>query len=126
MSQELRETRQQCTALREQLQGLLVVTASAGQVDDNETEEKLKAAEAEKQALVDEQNKMKEEFEKWKEQYRQEHEGEEPSEDDRLVLVDVTTAILFVIFHSLFLNFEHDPTIRCLAFIVNDICGAVT
>jgi len=36
---------------------------------------------------------MKEEFEKWKEQYRQEHEGEEPSEDDRLVLVDVTTAI---------------------------------
>ncbi|KAM7449659.1 hypothetical protein ABFA07_002571 [Porites harrisoni] len=80
---ELRETRQQCTALREQLQGLLVVTASAGQVDDNETEEKLKAAEAEKQALVDEQNKMKEEFEKWKEQYRQEHEGEEPSEDDR-------------------------------------------
>lgn len=93
MSQELRETRQQCTALRQQLQGLLVVTASAGQVDDNETEEKLKAAEAEKQALVDEQNKMKEEFEKWKEQYRQEHEGEEPSEDDRLVLIDVTTAI---------------------------------
>lgn len=81
--QELRETRQQCTALREQLQGLLAATAAAGQVDDKETEEKLKAAEAEKQALVDEQNKMKEEFEKWKEQYRQEHEGEEPSEENR-------------------------------------------
>ncbi|KAL9985971.1 hypothetical protein ACROYT_G000022 [Oculina patagonica] len=81
--QELRETRQQCTALREQLQGLLAATAAAGQVDDKETEEKLKAAEAEKQALVDEQNKMKEEFEKWKEQYRQDHEGEEPAEDDR-------------------------------------------
>lgn len=81
--QELRETRQQCTALREQLQGLLAATAAAGQVDDKETEEKLKAAEEEKQALVDEQNKMKEEFEKWKEQYRQDHEGEEPTEDDR-------------------------------------------
>lgn len=85
--QELRETRQQCTALREQLQGLLAATAAAGQVDDKETEEKLKAAEAEKQALVDEQNKMKEEFEKWKEQYRQDHEGEEPSEEDRFVML---------------------------------------
>ena len=84
--QELRETRQQCTALREQLQGLLAATAAAGQVDDKETEEKLKAAEVEKQALMDEQNKMKEEFEKWKEQYRQDHEGEEPTEDDRFVM----------------------------------------
>lgn len=90
--QELRETRQQCTALREQLQGLLAATAAAGQVDDKETEEKLKAAEAEKQALVDEQNKMKEEFEKWKEQYRQDHEGEEPSEEDRFVML-VNTVI---------------------------------
>ena len=86
MPQELRETRQQCTALREQLQGLLAVAAAAGQVDNQENEEKLKAAEAEKQALVDEQNKMKEEFEKWKEQYQQEHEGEEPTEDDRFVM----------------------------------------
>ena len=85
--QELRETRQQCSALREQLQGLLAATAAAGQVDDKETEEKLKAAEEEKQALVDEQNKMKEEFEKWKEQYRQDHEGEEPTEDDRFVML---------------------------------------
>lgn len=83
--QELRDTRQQCTTLREQLQGLLVATAAVGQVDNNETEEKLKAAQEEKQALVDEQNKMKEEFEKWKEQYRQEHEGEEPAEEDRFV-----------------------------------------
>lgn len=83
--QELHKTRQQCTALREQLQGLLAATAVAGQVDDKETEEKLKAAEEEKQSLVDEQNKMKEEFEKWKEQYRQDHEGEEPTEDDRFV-----------------------------------------
>lgn len=81
--QELRESRQQCTALREQLQGLLAATAVAGQVDDKETEEKLKAAEEERQALVDEQKRMKEEFEKWKEQYQQEHEGKEPTEDDR-------------------------------------------
>lgn len=81
--QELRETRQQFTSLREQLQGLLVATAAAGQIDNNETDEKLKAAEAEKQSLVDEQNRMKQEIEKWKEQYRQEHEGEEPTNDDR-------------------------------------------
>lgn len=92
--QELRETRQQCTALREQLQGLLTATAAAGQVDDKETEEKLKAAEDEKQALVDEQNKMKEEFEKWKEQYRQGHEGEEPTEDDRFVILVNTVTLL--------------------------------
>ena len=66
---------------------MLAATAAAGQVDDKETEEKLKAAEVEKQALVDEQNKMKEEFEKWKEQYRQDHEGEEPTEDDRCVML---------------------------------------
>lgn len=81
--QELRETRQQCTSLREQLQGLLAATTAAGQVDDKETEEKLKAAEEERQALIDEQKRMKEEFEKWKEQYEQEHEGKEPTEDDR-------------------------------------------
>ena len=81
--QELRETRQQCTALREQLQGLLAATAAAGHIGNKETEDKLKAAETEKQTLIDEQNRMKEEFEKWKEQYRQEHEGEEPTEDDR-------------------------------------------
>lgn len=81
--QELRETRQQCTSLREQLQGLLVATTAAGQIGNEETEEKLKAAETEKQTLIDEQNRMKEEFEKWKEQYRQEHEGEDPAEDDR-------------------------------------------
>ena len=62
-----------------------MVTATAGKVDDTETEEKLKAAEAEKQALVDEQNRVKEEFEKWKEQYRQENEGEEPTEENRCV-----------------------------------------
>lgn len=81
--QELRETRQQCTSLREQLQGLLAATTAAGQIGNEETEEKLKAAETEKQTLIDEQNRMKEEFEKWKEQYRQEHEGEEPAEGDR-------------------------------------------
>lgn len=63
-----------------------MVTAAAGKVDDTETEEKLKAAEAEKQALVDEQNRVKEEFEKWKEQYRQENEGEEPTEENRCVV----------------------------------------
>ena len=67
------------------MQGLLAATAVAGQVDDKETEEKLKAAEEERQALVDEQKRMKEEFEKWKEQYQQEHEGKEPTEDDRFV-----------------------------------------
>lgn len=81
--QELRETRQQCISLREQLQGLLAATTAAGQIGNEETEEKLKAAETEKQTLIDEQNRMKEEFEKWKEQYRQEHEGEDPAEDDR-------------------------------------------
>ena len=59
------------------------MTAAAGQIDNNETEEKLQAAEAEKQSLIDEQNRMKEELEKWKEQYRLEHEGEEPTSDDR-------------------------------------------
>ena len=80
----MRETRQQCLMLREQLQGLLAVTTTV-QGDNKETEEKLKAAEAEKQSLLDEQNRMKEEFEKWKEQFKQEHDGEEPSEDDRFV-----------------------------------------
>ena len=63
-----------------------MATAAAGKVDDTETEEKLKAAEAEKQALVDEQNRMKEEFEKWKEQYQEEHEGEEPTEENTYVV----------------------------------------
>lgn len=63
-------------------------------MDDKETEEKLKAAEEEKQALVDEQNKMKEEFEKWKEQYRQDHEGEEPTEDDRFVMFNISLLIV--------------------------------
>ena len=89
---------------------MLAATAAAGQLDDKETEEKLKAAEAEKQALVNEQNKMKEEFEKWKEQYRQEHEGEEPSEENRFVIVgqcakkfqsnslvlDISSAVVFL------------------------------
>ena len=79
--QELRETRQQCVTLREQLQTLLLTAATVQ--DDTETEEKLKSAEAEKQALVEQQAKMKEEFEKWKEQFKEEHEGEEPTEDDR-------------------------------------------
>lgn len=69
---------------------MLAATTAAGQVDDKETEEKLKAAEEERQALIDEQNKMKEEFEKWKEQYQQEHEGQEPTEDDRFVLFNIS------------------------------------
>ena len=79
--QELRETRQQCAALRDQLQTLLATAAPAQ--SDAETEEKLKSAEAERQQLVEEQAKMKEEFDKWKEQFKEQNEGQEPTEEDR-------------------------------------------
>lgn len=67
--------------MREQLRGLLEATAQ--NKDDNETEEKLKAAEAEKMALEEQQIKMKQEVERWQEQYEADHDGQQPSEDDR-------------------------------------------
>ena len=75
--------------MREQLQGLLQVTSQ--NKDDKETEENLKAAEAEKQALEEEQAIMRKEFERWQEQYQAEH-GKKPTEENRL-------AALVVVFH---------------------------
>ena len=73
--------------LKERLK--VAVSQMTDAVDKNDVENRLEAVNSEKDDLQKENNEYKEQLEKWRAEFREEHDGREPSEEDRLGIVTI-------------------------------------
>ncbi|XP_065060252.1 myosin-2 heavy chain-like [Rhopilema esculentum] len=75
------ELKRENESLKERLK--VAVSQMADSIDIGDVKSRMEAANAEKADLVNENNGFKEQLEKWKAEFREEHDGKEPAEDDR-------------------------------------------
>ena len=67
--------------LRERLK--VAVSQMADSIDTSDVEQRMEAAKEEKGELDKETSEFKVQLEKWKEEFREAHDGREPTEEDR-------------------------------------------
>lgn len=67
--------------LRERLK--VAVSQMADSIDTSDVEQRMEAAKEEKGELDKETSEFKVQLEKWKEEFREAHDGKEPTEEDR-------------------------------------------
>ena len=67
--------------LRERLK--VAVSQMADSIDTSDVEQRMEAAKEEKSELDKETSDFKVQLEKWKEEFRETHDGREPTEEDR-------------------------------------------
>ena len=72
----------------------------ADAVDTNDVQNRLEAVDSEKDDLQKENAEFKEKIENWRAEFREEHDGKEPTEDDRLEIAIFSTLFkaLIVVF----------------------------
>ena len=83
--QAVLELKRENENLKERLK--VAVSQMADSVDTNDVRSRMEAACTERDDLQKENNDFKEQLEKWKTEFREEHDGREPTEDDRLEFV---------------------------------------
>ena len=79
--QKISELQRQNASLRETVKS--AVNQVFGAVETPEMEGRLETAEEERSQLKNEIEELRRQYEQWKEDFKQEHNGQEPTEDDR-------------------------------------------